>query len=221
MYDIDEKLIRAIREKSDVTEGGCMLWKGHVRASGGPVYGKQKVSLRKQVYRMYAGEEPRTHCIRPICGNDACVAFDHIWAGEVPWELLMAFRSREEPDGCIVWTGQLSTKEGLPVVTRMLSGRKTESRYAHRVAWELSNGPLGKHEALERRCGCRSCVNPRHYDIRPTGAYRPVRMSTERVSRILIMREQGVSQREIAKSLGISKGAVEYVDKRSKANASS
>ena len=219
MYELDEKLIRVVREKSEITDGGCMLWKGHVRASGGPVYGRQKVSLRKQIYRMYSGQEPTTHCIRPVCGNDACVAFDHIWAGEVPWGLLMSFRSREESDGCLVWTGQVSSKEGLPVVTRMLSGRRTESKYAHRVVWELANGPLGKNEKLERRCGCRKCINPRHYDVRPSGAYRSTKMSTERVSRILIMREQGLSYAEIAKSMGIGKSTVEYVVWRSKANA--
>lgn len=64
-----------------------------------------------------------------------------------------------EPNtGCWLWTGGLNAK-GYGV---FWDGGKNRS--AHRLSYELANGPAPDGLALDHKCRQRSCVNPSHLE---------------------------------------------------------
>lgn len=62
-------------------------------------------------------------------------------------------------DGCWLWTAA-STGRGYGVIQR--EGR---ARVAHRVAWELTNGPIPEGLMVRHRCDVRLCVRPDHLEL--------------------------------------------------------
>jgi hypothetical protein len=59
-------------------------------------------------------------------------------------------------DACWLWTGARTTK-GYGKIKQ--AGRRI---HAHRVAWELTNGPIPEGLQVSHRCRERLCVNPAH-----------------------------------------------------------
>lgn len=68
------------------------------------------------------------------------------------------WRKVGKSDGCWEWAGAVDGDHG------RFSFR--QHRYcAHRVAWELTHGPLAPNKNLRHTCGNRSCVNPDHLEL--------------------------------------------------------
>lgn len=59
-------------------------------------------------------------------------------------------------DGCWKWLGSIATN-GYGQL-----GVRGRSRVSHRIAWELTNGPVPQGLYVLHRCDVRSCVNPSH-----------------------------------------------------------
>lgn len=57
---------------------------------------------------------------------------------------------------CWLWTASLCNGYG---ELRMRSGRRL---YAHRLSWELANGPILSDLEVDHRCHVRRCVRPDH-----------------------------------------------------------
>jgi hypothetical protein len=57
--------------------------------------------------------------------------------------------------GCLIWKGTVAGGYGV----LNLNGRKV---HAHRVAWELANGPIPKGKQINHHCDVPLCVNPYH-----------------------------------------------------------
>lgn len=57
------------------------------------------------------------------------------------------------PDACWLWTGPISSQG---------YGRLLNNLYAHRVAYEIANGPIPEGMYVCHRCDNPPCVNPAH-----------------------------------------------------------
>lgn len=64
------------------------------------------------------------------------------------------------PDACWLWTGAVATKEGYGSIR--LTGAKAGKAMAHRVAYELTNGPIPEGRHVLHRCDNPPCCNPAH-----------------------------------------------------------
>ena len=81
-------------------------------------------------------------------------------APQGPWqERIWKYVERGAPDACWLWTGGLhSAGYGSLSVDR----RPT---YAHRLMWELHNGPIPEGRFIDHLCRNRACVNPDHLRV--------------------------------------------------------
>jgi hypothetical protein len=65
------------------------------------------------------------------------------------------------PDDCWLWTASLSRGYGQLKV----GGRKGHTRKAHRLAWELTNGPIPPGMTIDHLCFTPACQNPAHMEV--------------------------------------------------------
>lgn len=131
------------------------------------------------------------------------------------------------PTGCWIWTASKNTGGyGHVFVGGRLQG-------AHRVAYELTNGPVPKGDGYHgtvvcHHCDVRACVNPAHLfigaqsdnhaDMMRKGRHpaRPCRgeangaskLTETLVRQIRDLRASGVTGAEVARLLGVSQGTV-------------
>ncbi len=86
-------------------------------------------------------------------------AFPSIFLSMLTDVEIFAKRWTENPEtGCWEWTfGRLTDGYG----RFMIRGTGRED-YAHRVAWEMVNGPIPKGFLVCHECDVRNCVNPDH-----------------------------------------------------------
>lgn len=134
--------------------------------------------------------------------------------------------------GCWLWQGALNP--GGYGYFGVQSGR---SRLAHRVAWEMSYGPITDGLYVLHRCDVRHCVNARdclflgtHLDnmadmrakgrspksaLGRIGAAAPnAQLTTEQIIDIRVRLAAGESQRSIARSLGRSQSTISLIANR-------
>ena len=72
----------------------------------------------------------------------------------------LADLSIPEPNsGCIIWLGALNDSGYGRIKIR------SRFRRAHRVAWELENGPIPSDLCIDHLCRVRCCINPTHMEL--------------------------------------------------------
>lgn len=124
-------------------------------------------------------------------------------------------------DGCWIWTCN-KTQSGYGRINT--AGKQVR---AHRVSWELANGPAPADACVCHRCDVRDCVNPSHLflgtqaensaDRHAKGrslrgeAHGFTKLNNHLVREIRRMRSDGVSIRSIARQIGVGSSAVSSV----------
>lgn len=122
---------------------------------------------------------------------------------------------------CWLWTGYLFGSLGYGGIS-MSRGKRRGSqgpRYAHRVSWELANGPIPPGQCVLHRCDVPRCVNPDHLflgthrqnmeDAARKGRLRVPRRNHQKVndavvSQILTLVANGETKTYVAQRYGVS-----------------
>jgi hypothetical protein len=123
-------------------------------------------------------------------------------------------------DACWQWYGSLN---GTGYARLEFKGK---SLFAHRVTWELFNGPIPAGMCVCHRCDNRRCVNPAHLWLGTKGENNADRDRKGRTSRgreraiasaklieaqVIEIRDAAGKQRDIARAYGISQNHVSRI----------
>ena len=123
----------------------------------------------------------------------------------------------KSPGGCWLWQGHISR----------LGYGKFMGKHTHRMAWELTNGPISSDLDVCHHCDNPPCVNPSHLFLGTASdnmkdSVRKGRIdhsgeknSNAKLTRTLVERIRGtnLSQRELAARFGVSKANIYYIQK--------
>jgi hypothetical protein len=147
-------------------EDECWGWTGPTSQNGYPTLGRGgkgagQVSARLLAYRWAHGGEPDGEVI-VTCGSTSCLNPRHLALRENKPLLTLRHRcdakvKRGAEDECWLWTAHTTNGYGF-----LSMGRKRGSVPAHRLAWEMVNGPIPDGVLVRQRCGNRLCCNPAH-----------------------------------------------------------
>jgi hypothetical protein len=149
-------------------EDECWGWTGPTNGRGHPTIGRGgkcggQVSARKLAYRLAFGTEPGREVLT-TCDTTCCLNPRHlVLAGGAKSKATLRKRfeprvQKAGPDECWDW----KLKPGAAGYGCLSMGKGNNPLLAHRVAWELANGPIPEGLFVRQRCGNRLCCNPAH-----------------------------------------------------------
>ncbi len=168
---------------------------GRTRGHGAFSIDHKNVWAHRIAYRLWNGEIPEGAWVLHACNNGACcnpahlelgdrnrnaidrqISGGYVYGRQLPlpdgWRSQMGNRTEEEvfwervdrsagPDACWPWTRGGSGGYGL-------FKRKGKNVGAHRLAWELTNGPIPSAMFIRHTCDNPPCCNPAHLLIGTT-----------------------------------------------------
>lgn len=119
------------------------------------------MSARVLAYRLASGAEPDREVLT-TCDTTCCLNPRHlVLAGGAKSKATLRKRFEAKvavagPDECWLW----KTRPGAAGYGSLSMGRGNNPVLAHRVAWDLANGPIPEGLFVRQRCWNRLCCNP-------------------------------------------------------------
>ena len=126
---------------------------------------------------------------------------------------------------CWLWTGAVLLSGGYGAFHL---GARCQVARAHRVSWEIANGPIPTGAHLLHRCDVPACVNPKHLRLgtnaenihdkvmrarQPRGeSHGNARLTEAKVRAIRGARASGDSQYTVAMAFGVSRSTISAID---------
>jgi hypothetical protein len=139
----------------------------------------------------------------PCCSHQ----FPHNTLEQRLWNQII---KTDNTDDCWNWVGPVNSKKygSLCLATKRKGVRKSTRFYAHRLAWELTNGPISDGLFVCHKCDNPRCCNPNHLflgtpkenveDMILKGRYCKHRLRKQQIKDIRNEYANGASQQEIA-----------------------
>jgi hypothetical protein len=123
-------------------------------------------------------------------------------------------------ESCWLFTASCNRK-GYGQLTRYGKG----TILAHRISWEIHNGPIPKGMVVLHKCDNPKCVNPAHLSLGTNAensrdmvnkgrSHKRYKLSEADISAIITLLADGRRQKEIAALFGISQGMVSFINVR-------
>lgn len=143
-------------------DDACWLWTGGTGQQRQPVMmiERRNISGRRVAWELQRGEVlPKNRHVTVTCGTPDCVNAAHLRLRE-HMDLPARFWGKvEKTDGCWNWKGRLvyGGYGGFTVASR--------PERAHRIAYQITHGPLTPDQIIMHTCDNRACVRPDHLRI--------------------------------------------------------
>lgn len=77
----------------------------------------------------------------------------------IPVNTYVWLKIHKKSNGCWLWTGS-TDRFGYGI----LAIRSHKNKYAHRIVYEMTRGPIPQGLTLDHLCGVKACVNPEHLE---------------------------------------------------------
>ncbi|AKU93360.1 Phage-associated homing endonuclease [Labilithrix luteola] len=141
------------------TSGGplaCHPWLAKVWKGKPFIYiGTRQYSPRRVLFQAFSGLQlPREHRVLDTCGNGICCNPRHLYGGSPAQHVVQLRDTSGGPDACWPFMGFRFKGYG-----RMQGGKRgAPMMFAHRIAYELANGPIPEGDG--EWCVCHTCDNP-------------------------------------------------------------
>lgn len=142
----------------------CWLWQGNADKYGrGNIFRNgRSASFYRVAYESIHGPLPKGYRVHRTCGNGRCVRPEHLAAEPLPprdfatrfWLLV----DKRGPDECWPWAGGARSHNGYGEYGHASRGKVR----AHRVAYELTHGPIPDGLSICHHCDNPPCCNPAH-----------------------------------------------------------
>lgn len=145
---------------------GCWEWTGAVNPNGqGRINADRSskpLASSRVSWSLHFGAIPDGGSIKQRCGNKGCVRPDHLvlstGGGRLETDPATRFWNKvEKGEGCWNWTGRVLWNG-----YGTLWNNGGTDVYAHRLSWEMHNGPIPDGLYVLHRCDNRRCVRPDH-----------------------------------------------------------
>ena len=154
------------------------------------------------------------------------------WIDLTPSERIARLMKKviKRPDGCWEWTAE-RFKNVYGQVCIRFGPSNTKYCLAHRLMWELHNGPLGNKKALHK-CDHPWCIRPSHLfkgttldnalDMHRKGRANPAygersgnaKLTASKVRAMRLAHSKGAKHRELAARFGVSQKQVSVIINR-------
>lgn len=214
----------------------CWPWRGPVDEGGVGKVGWSGLSLgvHRLAWSLSNGGRPPSAHVLHRCGQPACCNPAHLFLGTQTelargrdWRISAARRlehySYPEPTtGCLLWIGFVSST-GYGKLSIRRDGR-VAPRLAHRVAYELTKGPIPEGLCVCHKCDTPPCINPDHLflgshqdnnqDMARKGRARAACLTEDDVRGIIAALARGERHAQIAARYGVSATSIDRIATR-------